>query len=193
MARYRFWIILAVVAGAALFLLNRPGDDDPPAEPAAGAPTTQPASPPAGDPVADPAGPPTGPTGEPAPGATTPASPAPAVEPEGHSGVTEEETLDPAAAADAIAAAERFAEVWGTPHPQWHDQVTALTTPHLGDQLAIAYPPAAEHRVTGDGEIHIGAPEWARVGVPTDDGMVVLDVVLVDGEWLVSGVDWRPE
>ncbi|HEY8471568.1 MAG TPA: hypothetical protein VIL37_02910 [Natronosporangium sp.] len=193
MPRRQFWIIVAVIAGIGLLVLNWPdGEDDP--EPGGGAPAAQQPSAPAGSPAAPAPGGATADQPAPGPGSTPTASPAPAAEPpHAPSGVTEEEPLDPAAAAGAIAAAEQFAEVWATPDPRWHDRVTALTTPALAEALVDAVPPDVPRRITGDGEVYFDAPEWARIGVPTAGGTVVVDVVVVDGKWLVSAVDWWPE
>jgi hypothetical protein len=106
--------------------------------------------------------------------------------------VTGDETLDPAAVPDALRAAEQFAELWSTPDPQWYDRLAALATPALAEALATAEPPETARRIAGEGEVYFDAPEWARIGVPADRGTVVLDVVAVDGEWLVSAVDWWP-
>jgi hypothetical protein len=180
--RRLFWVIAAVLAVVVLVLLNRPGGEggEPPA--AGGRSST-----PAGQPA-------------PAAAATHPAdtgvptsSPPPEAEPPHEpSGVTDEETLDPAAVPGALRAAEQFAELWSTPDRQWYDRLAGLATPALAEALATAEPPAAAHRIVGDGEMYFDAPEWARIGVPAEHGTVVLAVVVVDGEWLVSAVDWSP-
>jgi hypothetical protein len=179
----------ALAAGVVLLLLGRPGGDDrtgsePPA--ATVAPVPPAAAPPAEVPASDP---PTIEASE-----TNEASPAPAVEPpDRESGVVGEEKLDSAAAQDAVAVAERFAAVWATPDPDWHDRLAELATPALAASLAGADPPQPAREITGDGEVYFeDGPEWARIGVPAQRGTVVLDVVAVDGGWLVSAVDWWP-
>jgi hypothetical protein len=163
--RRRFWVIVAVVVGAALVVLGRPDGD---AE--SGLPEQRP---------------------------VVPVSPSPTTfrpeAPHEASGVVGDEELDPSAAAGARQAAEQFAEIWAAPDPRWYDRLAGLATPVLAASLADAEPPPEPgYRITGDAEVHFGAPEWARVGVPTAGGVVVLDVVVVDGHWLVSAVDWRP-
>jgi hypothetical protein len=180
-----FWVTVAVVAGAALVMLNRPGGEaDEPASDVSGGstPAGQPAPPAAATRPPD--------TAVPTVAATSaPPEMEPPYEP---SGVTEEETLDPAALAGAVEAAEQFAAIWSTPDTQWYERLAGLATPALAEALASAEPPATARRITGDGQVFFDAPEWARIGVPADAGTVVLDVVIVDGKWLVSAVDWRP-
>jgi hypothetical protein len=171
--RRRFWVIVAVVAGAALVVFGRPGagSDEPGREP------EQP------DRAVDlPAAPSTGP---PAP------APAPApVEPREAHGVVGDEALDPAAVAGARQAAGQFAGIWVGGDSRWYERLAGLSTPALAGSLVDAEPPEPGE-VTGDPEVYFDAPQWARIGVPTDRGTVVLDVVVVDGQWLVSAVDWR--
>jgi hypothetical protein len=171
-SRRRFWVFVAVVAGVVLVVLGRPGTDEEPPPPerpvVAVDPTTTPA-----DPTASP-------------------SPQP-VEPHDVSGVVGDEALDPSAVAGALQAAEQFAEIWVADDPQWYDRLAGLATAALAANLAEAEPPSgAGHRITGEAEVYFDAPEWARIGVPTGRGTVVLDVVVVDRHWLVSAVDWRP-
>jgi hypothetical protein len=171
--RRRFWVIVAVAAGAALLVFGRPGAgaDEPGREPeqpdrAVDLPATSigPAVP---TPVPEP------------------------VEPHEPHGVVGDEALDPAAVAGARQAAGQFAGIWVAGDSRWYDRLAGLATPALAASLADAEPPAPGE-VTGDPEVYFDAPEWARIGVPTDRGTVVLDVVVVDGLWLVSAVDWRP-
>jgi hypothetical protein len=183
MRRRRFWIIVAVVAAAVLVMWSRPdGEGEAPAD-SGGTPGGQP--PPAA--VA------ARPTDERVPAPSTAPSPVPQPEPPHEpSGVTGEEGLDPAAVPGALQAAEQFASLWSTPDPQWYERLASLATPALAGSLASAEPPATARRIVGDGEVYFDAPEWARVGVPAETGTVVLDVVVVDGQWLVSAVDWWP-
>jgi hypothetical protein len=184
----------ALAAGVVLLLLGRPGGDDrtgsePPAASVAPAPPA--AAPPAAEAPASELPP----TSE-----ATDDTPAPAVEPpDRESGVVGEEKLDPAAAGDAVAVAEQFAAIWAggregsTPDLDWHDRLAELATPALAASLAGADPPQPAREVTGAGEVYFeDGPEWARIGVPAQRGTVVLDVVAVDGGWLVSAVDWWP-
>jgi hypothetical protein len=175
-----------VVAGVGLVALGRPGggDPEPPADPrsrAAPAPAVVPAAP---TPAA------------PTPAAPTPAGPTPAAAtavPEiEDGGVAGTEALDPAALPAALAAAERFAALWAAPDPDWPAPLAGLATPELAAALAGADPPPPVGGLTGAGQVYLDAPEWARIGVPAVRGTVVLDVVAIDGRWLVSAVDWRP-
>lgn len=187
--RRLFWVAVAVAAVAVLALLNRPGDEGEPPAGRGGTPGGQ--SPPQAV-VAHPAGPATS-LDTNADGAASPIpTPPPQAEPPHEpSGVTGEQALDPAAAPAALRAAEQFAAIWCTPDPRWYDRLAELATPALAEALAAAEPPATARRIVGGAEVYFGEPEWARIGVPAEAGTVVLDVVAVDGAWLVSAVDWR--
>lgn len=189
MGRRRLVLVGVVLAGVALLVSNRlAGGDDPAGEPGAaertvpaweGAPGARPetAAVP-GTPAA--AGPP------------ETVGPTPATPPE-DDGVVGEESLDPAAAAAVRQAAERFAARWASPDPGWHEELAALATPSLGEALSGADPPRPPPEITGSARILFDAPQWARVGVPTTTGTIVLDLVADGGGWLVAAIDWRPE
>jgi len=179
--RRGFLLAGAVGAGVVLLVLGRPGGD--PAGPAGpdGGPAADP--PPAAG-VAAPAVPAPGS----APGPASP-SPVPSVQ---DGGVAGAETLDPARRPAALRAAEAFAAAWAAPDPGWHARLAGLTTPELAAALARADPPQPAPELTGTGQLHYGAPRWARIGVPAVRGTVVLDLVEVDGRWLVSAIDWWP-
>ncbi|MPZ27294.1 MAG: hypothetical protein GEV12_13010 [Micromonosporaceae bacterium] len=166
MDRRRLLLVVAAVgAGAVLVVLARPGGSQDGAPDQARAPAGAPSWAPA------------------------PASPAPAIE---DGSVTGAEALDPAELPEALRAAERFAARWSTPDPDWPDRVTELATPALAAELAGTDPPRPAREIVGPGQLYLDAPRWARIGVPADGGTVVLDVVAVDGGWLVSAVDWWP-
>jgi hypothetical protein len=102
-------------------------------------------------------------------------------------------TPDPALAAAATAAAERFAAEWSAPGPDWQQRLAALSTPALASALADAEPPWPPPRVVPSPAVPLlAAQQWIRIGVATDRGEVVLDLILAEGHWLVAGVDWRP-
>lgn len=192
--RRRRLLLLAVVAIALACVCARScgqGGPDPSSAPPAPAPP--PAAPP---PAAPPAAPPVlaGPTI--APG--SPRSPAP----DGQAGqesaddaegvVTGDETLAASEVPAAVRAAERFARVWARPDARWPEPLVDLATPALADALARSATGPPEREITGDGFLLFDAPRWARVGVPTADGTIVLDLSLVDDRWLVSAVAWWP-
>ncbi len=106
--------------------------------------------------------------------------------------VTGAETLDGAAVPEVVRAAERFAAAWTAPDPGWPEPVRGLVTPALAEALAHAAEPP-EREITGGGFLLFDAPRWARVGVPTADGTLVLDLSQVHDRWLVSAVAWWSE
>jgi hypothetical protein len=190
MARRRFLVAVAIGAGAVL-LIFRPGGDDP--QPAGSGQPEQPAPPAAGAPLAPvpPAAATSSRPAVPVPTVIVTSPPAPEP-PHDHSGITEEETLPAAAAGEAVAAAERFAVSWSNPAPDWQARLADLTTPALAESLAGADPPQPTPEITGAGQLLFEAPAWARVGVPARRGTLVLDLVVVEGHWLVSAIDWWP-
>lgn len=190
--RQRRLLLLAVVAIALACVCARScgqGGPDPSSAPPAPAPPAAP--PPAAPPAAPPV--PAGPT-------IAPGSPRPA--PDGQAGqesagdaegvVTGEETLAASEVPAAVRAAERFARVWARPDARWPEPLVDLATPALADALARSATGPPEREITGDGFLLFDAPRWARVGVPTADGTIVLDLSLVDDRWLVSAVAWWP-
>ena len=182
----------AAAAGLVLLVLARPGgqpepEPHPPHGPApdqAHAPAPAPV--PAGSaPAVDPSR-----TGDPERSGSPSPAPVPEVD---DGGVVGGETLAADQRQAAVRAAERFARAWASPEPDWHDRLAGLTTPELADALAAADPPRPVPEFTGTGQLYsYDGPQWARVGVPAARGTLVLDVIAVDGQWLVSAVDWWP-
>lgn len=198
--------MLALLVGAGVALLVIAQLDGEAAEPAAPPPAPAPVGqPPAGPgfwpapgqappapPARDRSSPATSPQASPA--ASPPGSPSSAVPqpPHDHSGTTQSETLDPAAARQVVAVADQFATIWADPAPDWSRRLADLSTAALAASLAGADPPQPAPRISGAAQVLFEAPAWARVAVPADRGTVVLDVVAVGDRWLVSAVDWRP-
>lgn len=200
--------MLALLVGAGVALLVIAQLDGEAAEPAAPPPAPAPVGqPPAGPgfwpapgqappapPARDRSSPATSPQASPAaspPGSPSSAAPEPQP-PHDHSGTTQSETLDPAAARQVVAVADQFATIWADPAPDWSRRLADLSTPALAASLAGADPPQPAPRISGAAQVLFEAPAWARVAVPADRGTVVLDVVAVGDRWLVSAVDWRP-
>jgi hypothetical protein len=126
-----------------------------------------------------------------APGGS-PTGPPPARAPHHTGGVTGGDDLDPAARPHLLRQAERFARTWSTPDPSWPGRLADLADPALAAALAGAEPVRPPPGIAGAGTVLLGAPEWARVLVPTDRGDLVLDLTLTGAGWRVSGLDWRP-
>lgn len=193
MPRRRLPFVVVGIAAVVLLCLWRGGDDEvlPPADPPGAGP------PPAGPPAAGPPAP--GPPVAPPPGSPD-ASPSATGEAGAHVEQDDEEgivtgtdSLDAAAVPAAIQAAEVFADRWSAPGPEWPDDLLELVTPDLAAALTDAAGGPPPRDLTGAGYLLLDAPQWARVGVPAHRGTIVLDVVLVDGQWLVSALAWWPE
>jgi hypothetical protein len=182
----------AVVAGLVLLVLARPDgqpEPDPPPGPAAAPDHAHPPAPapvPAGSaPAVDPSR-----TGDPERSGSPSPAPVPEVD---DGGVVGGETLAADQRQAALRAAERFAQAWASPEPDWHGRLAGLATPELADALAAADPPRPVPELTGTGQLYsYDGPQWARIGVPASRGTLVLDVISVAGQWLVSAVDWWP-
>lgn len=94
--------------------------------------------------------------------------------------------IDPAEVPAVLAAAEGFAHAWSDPGAR-REAVTGLVTADLAAELTdpIPYPPS------GPAHLLLDAPRWARAGVPARGGTIVLDLVRVEGQWLVAALAWR--
>jgi hypothetical protein len=102
-------------------------------------------------------------------------------------------SLDPGAA-QPLAVAAKFMQAWLRSElsaERWHAGITPYTTTALATKLSGVDPagvPAA--RTTGEAQVIPRGTGAAAVTVPVDSGTVQLRLVVVDGEWLVDGVDW---
>jgi hypothetical protein len=74
---------------------------------------------------------------------------------------------------------------------QWHDGLIPYATPSLADKLSGVDPAGVPaKRTTGEAELIPRGSGAATVSVPVDSGKVDLRMVVLDGRWLVDGVDW---
>jgi hypothetical protein len=74
---------------------------------------------------------------------------------------------------------------------QWHAGITPYATASLASKLSGVDPagvPAT--RTTGEAKLIPRGAGAAAVSVPVDSGRVELRMLVVDGRWLVDGVDW---
>lgn len=95
---------------------------------------------------------------------------------------------------DAVATAEAWVRAFvvhpGQSHEQWLARLDPLTTDeYLGVLESEADDQAAPHAVTGPATAAGGAVGSADVDVPTDQGVVRVQLVEDDGRWLVAGAD----
>jgi hypothetical protein len=174
------WLLIGVAVVVVCSRLI--GGDDP--EPAGEAGEASPAESPAEAPASAGATP----AASPLPAGSPSTGPSPAPPPPEDGEVTAEEALDSAAVPGAVLAAERFVQEWSTPDSKWPARLAGLATRELVASLV----PPDPYQVSGPGFVLFDAPEWARIGVPADGGTIVLDLTMVDGEWLVSALDWWP-
>jgi hypothetical protein len=99
-----------------------------------------------------------------------------------------------AGAAQPLKVAGQFVQVWLRSQlspEEWHTGLTPYATPALAEKLSGVDPagvPAT--RTTGEAKLIRHGAGAAAVTIPVDSGTVELRMVVVDGEWLVDGVDW---
>jgi hypothetical protein len=95
---------------------------------------------------------------------------------------------------DAIAAAEAWVRAFlvrpGRSREQWLARLDPLTSDeYLGVLASEADDEAAPRAITGPASAAGGAAGSADVDVPTDRGVVRVQLVEDDGRWLVAGAD----
>lgn len=95
---------------------------------------------------------------------------------------------------DAVAAAEVWVRAFlvrpGQSREQWLARLDPLTTDeYLGVLTSEADDEAAPRAITGPATAADGAEGSADVDVPTDRGVVRVQLVADDGRWLVAGAD----
>jgi hypothetical protein len=95
---------------------------------------------------------------------------------------------------DAIAAAEAWVRAFlvrpGQNREQWLARLDPLTSDeYLGVLASEADERAAPRAITGPSSAAGGAAGSADVDVPTDRGVVRVQLVEGDGRWLVAGAD----
>jgi hypothetical protein len=104
-----------------------------------------------------------------------------------------EPSLDPDAAQPLAVAAE-FITAWLRSQlgpEQWHAGIEPYATPALAAKLSGVDPAGVPaERTTGEAKVIRRGAGSAAVTVPVDSGAVELRLIVVDGGWLVDGVDW---
>lgn len=116
---------------------------------------------------------------------------------EGGPAVKPPEASVSAGAAEPLKVATDFLTAWlrgDLTAAQWHDGISPYATPALADKLSGVDPAGVPaERTTGEPELIPRGAGAVAVSVPVDSGKVDLRVVVVDGRWLVDGVDWSRE
>jgi hypothetical protein len=131
-------------------------------------------------------------TAETSPDATT------STEPDDGVAIGADPSARPSASAGAVApetVAVDFAKAWLNHHgisaADWHKAVSKYSTKALADRLDGVDPGSVPaDKLTGSAAIAEEDPSYLDVSVPTDAGTLILRMVVVNGQWLVNGVDW---
>jgi hypothetical protein len=104
-----------------------------------------------------------------------------------------EPSLAPAAA-PPVKVADQFIRAWLRSQlspEQWHAGITPYATAALTEKLSVVDPAGVPaERTMGEAKLIPRGAGSAAVSIPVDSGTVELRVVVVDGRWLVDGVDW---
>lgn len=97
-------------------------------------------------------------------------------------------------AAQPLNIAGRFISAWLQTQlapPQWHAGLKPYATVGLAEKLSGVDPAGVPaQRTTGNATLAQRSVGSAAVTVPVDSGTVELRLIVIDGEWLVDGVDW---
>ena len=88
-----------------------------------------------------------------------------------------------------------FAKAWLNHHgisaASWHTGIAKYSTKALSDRMDGVDPGSVPaDRMTGAATVSHTETAYVEVRVPTDQGILVLRLVVVNGKWLVDGVDW---
>lgn len=94
-----------------------------------------------------------------------------------------------------LTVAQKFAENWAQPDKAlkaWHDDLAPLSTVELNAELKDVDPIAVPtDQLIGEGALSFQRGELAEVTVSAVGGTLRLSLAVVNGRWLVSGVDWE--
>jgi hypothetical protein len=99
-------------------------------------------------------------------------------------------------AAPAETVAVNFAKAWlnhhGVSAANWHKGVSKYSTKTLADRLDGVDPGSVPaDQMTGPAAVAHQEASYVEVTIPLDAGTLVLRMVVLNGQWLVDGVDWR--
>jgi|SRR5437762_481841 len=89
-----------------------------------------------------------------------------------------------------------FTKAWLNHHnisaADWHKGIAKYSTRTLSDRLDGVDPGSVPaEQMTGAATVDDQESSYVDVAVPCDAGTLILRMVIVDGRWLVDGVDWR--
>lgn len=97
-------------------------------------------------------------------------------------------------AVQPLKVASQFIRAWSRSQldaKQWHAGLVPYATRALAAKLSGVDPAGVPaQRTTGNPRLIRQSAGAASVAIPVDSGTVQLRLVVVDGEWLVDGVDW---
>jgi hypothetical protein len=131
------------------------------------------------------------------PGAQTAPAIAPSAEDDGVEGGPSVRPPEPSLSPEAtppVKVAVQFIRAWLRSElspEQWHAGITPYATAALTRKLSGVDPAGVPaERTTGEPKLIPRGAGAAAVSVPVDSGTVELRLVVVEGEWLVDGVDW---
>lgn len=93
--------------------------------------------------------------------------------------------------------ATRFIAAWLTgrnaPADRWREGLRPYCTDDLNQEWAEADPTSVPaERITGDLAVTAKGVRFVEVRAPLDSGQLRLELVGVDGGWLVDAADWEP-
>ncbi|MCW3840956.1 hypothetical protein ONA70_12690 [Micromonospora yasonensis] len=92
--------------------------------------------------------------------------------------------------------AARFTNAWlggpGSRAEDWLARLKPMSTPALTEKLTGADPERVPaQRVTGQVTVRPRTESFVQALIPLDNGQLRLDLVAMDGRWLVDAVDWE--
>ena len=110
-----------------------------------------------------------------------------------------DDTSLPPGLADPRPVAEAFATAWadhsGVSPETWRERLAEYATESLMDRLADTDPSTVPtDSITGEPTLtSVRGDRFAEVSIEADGGVLVLGLMLQDGEWAVDSIDWRRE
>ncbi|SCG52619.1 hypothetical protein GA0070613_2184 [Micromonospora inositola] len=93
-------------------------------------------------------------------------------------------------------AAGRFTTAWltgpGSSGDDWQARLRPMSTPALTEKLTGADPESVPaRRLAGEVTLRARTESFVEALIPLDNGLLRLELVALDGRWLVDAVDWE--